>query len=107
MTTTRQMEIQTSNSTRYFVHAVLVPVPQAGTRAGDDIIRAVYDKLDFACAMTFCTVRLGNRRLQRWGELVILFQSTTKPGPIIAYIGGMLEIIQLLLESVQPIRLDQ
>ena len=89
------------------VIAPLVPVSQAGTRSGDDLIRAVYDELDFACAMTFCTVRIGNRRLQRWGELVILFQSTTKPGPIIAYIGGTLKIIQLFLESVQPIRLDQ
>jgi len=30
-----------------------------------------------------------------------------KPGPIIAYIGGALEIIQLFLASVQRIGLDQ
>lgn len=43
------------------VIAHLVPVSQAGTRSGDDLIRAIYDELDFACAMTFWTVRIGNR----------------------------------------------
>ena len=43
------------------VIAYLVPMSQAGTRSGDNLIRAIYDELDFACAMTFWTVRIGNR----------------------------------------------
>ena len=48
-------------ASREIVH--LVPVPQAGTRLGDDLIRATYDELDFACAMTFWTIWIGNRHL--------------------------------------------